>query len=130
MSNQLISKAKKYIIFVLPMVSLCFLGYILYITSPLTIGPAGILLVFVLVYVTIVGLLYVCLAVLLKIIASLTQIKQPTKQKLYYMTSIIGFGPVFLLALHSIGQLEIKDFLLVVLLIIVSCFYVSRRMKE
>jgi hypothetical protein len=130
MSNQLILKAKKYGIFGLPLVSLGLLIYLLHTTSPLTIGPAGILLVFVLLYIGIVCVLYLVSFLVIKVLASLTPLKQPTKQKLYYTASIIGFGPIFLLALHSIGQLEIKDFLLVSLFISVSCFYVNRRMQR
>jgi hypothetical protein len=47
----------------------------------------------------------------------------------YYIASIVALAPVFLLALNSIGQLEVKDFILVIMLVGLACFYVIRRSR-
>lgn len=119
---------KNYFVYLTPFIALALLIALFNLTSPLKMGPAGILVAFALIYLLLASLLYVVvfavLALVQRFIGSNSAIK---KRKLYYITSIIALGPVFLLALNSIGQLDLKDFVLVVLLIGVACFYVSRR---
>lgn len=118
---------KNYIPYALPIMSFVGLVVLLNRTNPLDVGPAGILLVFGLVYVFISGSFYLLLTLLLMLLAYFVTIRTASKKKLYYVSSVIALGPVFLLALNSIGQLELKDFLLVVLLVGLACFYILKR---
>ncbi len=119
---------KRYWIYFLPFFSLAMLITMLNLTSPLEVGPAGTLLIFVLMYLFFASMLYTITLSLTLFSLHLIGLKRDVKkQKLYYLTSITALGPVFLLALNSIGQLDLKDFVLVFLLISIACFYVTRR---
>lgn len=121
------SQLKKYLPYLLPIVSFVGLTVLLNRTNPLDVGPAGILLVFGLVYVFISSSLYLLLTLVMMLLAYFVTIRPTSRRKLYYLASIIAFAPVFLLALNSIGQLELKDFVLVFCLVGIACFYVVKR---
>jgi hypothetical protein len=124
----MIKVIKNHFIYLIPVSTLAALIVMLHTTSPLKMGPAGILLVFILLYLFIASLFYILLSAIILLVGRFTPRYQSIKkQRLYYITSIIALGPVFLLALNSIGQLDIEDLILVTLLVGVSCFYVSRR---
>lgn len=97
------------------------------ITSPLQSGPLSVLAVFTLGYLFITSVLYALTLLAYKIGRLFGWRKTLSQKQLYYLVSVIGFGPVFLLALNTLGQLEVKEVILVTLLITVGCFYVVRR---
>ncbi|HKX23602.1 MAG TPA: hypothetical protein VJM46_00030 [Candidatus Saccharimonadales bacterium] len=121
------SQLKKYLPYLLPILSFVGLTVLLNRTNPLDVGPAGILLVFGLVYVFISSSLYLLLTLVMMLLAYFVTIQPTSRRKMYYLASIIAFAPVFLLALNSIGQLELKDFVLVFCLVGLACFYVVKR---
>lgn len=125
--QNLAAQLKKYIPYILPIVSFVGLVVLLNRTNPLDVGPAGILLVFGLAYVFISCALYLALTLVMMLLAYFIAIQTVSKRKLYYLSSIIALAPVFLLALNSIGQLEVKDFVLVLALVCFACFYVVKR---
>lgn len=120
---------RNYVIYLTPFLSGAVLFFMLTIASPLAVGPAGILIVFGLLYALIFSTLYGLMLLTSTVVQKFTSVGFPSRRKIYYMISIIAFGPVFLLALNSIGQLDTKDFILVVLFLIIACFYVSRRVR-
>ena len=126
------SKVKNLLVCMVPLVAGAVLLYVFYNVSPLQFGPAGILLVFVLIYFLSAGSLYLVASLLLDLLLRLRGL--PTvalheRRLLRYWVGIIGLAPVFLLALNSIDQLELKDFALVGLLLSVACFYIMRRLQ-
>ncbi len=125
--QQLVLKLKRYIPYALPLASFMALILVLNQTNPLDVGPAGILLVFGLAYVFISSALYLLLTLIMMALAYFVTIQVRSKRKVYYLASIIAFLPVFLLALNSIGQLALKDLVLVVCLVGIACFYVMKR---
>lgn len=100
------------------------------ITSPLQSGPLSVLAVFVLVYLFITSTLYAGVIVGHKVASFLGWRKPLHPKQLYYLVSVIGLAPVFFLALNTLGQLEIKEVLLVILLLTMGCFYVMRRSRK
>jgi hypothetical protein len=118
---------KKYLPYILPILSFAGLVVLLNRTNPLDVGPAGILLVFGLAYAFISSALYLLLTLVMMLLAYFVTIRVASRRKLYYLSSIIALAPVFLLALNSIGQLEVKDFVLVLALVGFACFYVVKR---
>lgn len=121
------SQLKRYGLYALPVLSLIGLVVLLNQTNPLDVGPAGILLVFGVVYIFAASTLYLLLTLVMMVLAYFVTIPVNVRKKLYYIASIVAFAPVFLLALNSIGQLELKDFILVLSLVGIACFYVVRR---
>ncbi|SRR6266702_2063040 len=125
--QKLNEQLKKYLPYSLPIVSFVGLIILLNRTNPLDVGPAGILFVFALSYVFIASTLYLVLTLVMLLLAYFVTITAASRRRLYYLSSIIAIAPVFLLALNSIGQLELKDFLLVISLVGFACFYVAKR---
>jgi len=125
--QKLKQQLKKYLPYSLPVISFVGLVVLLNRTNPLDVGPAGILLVFGLAYVFISSALYLVLTLVIILLAYFVNISATSRKKLYYLSSILALAPVFLLALNSIGQLELKDFILVVFLVGCACFYVMKR---
>lgn len=118
---------KMYLPYAAPLLSFIMLVCILNRTNPLDVGPAGILLIFGVAYVFIASIFYLLLTLVLIVLANVLKIGVGSKKKLYYVASILALAPIFLLALNSIGQLEVKDFILVVALVGVACFYAVKR---
>jgi hypothetical protein len=100
------------------------------VTSPLQSGPLSVLAVFVLVYLLITSTLYAGIIVGHKVAGFLGWRRPLHRKQLYYLVSVIGLAPVFFLALNTLGQLEIKEVLLVILLLAMGCFYVMRRGRK
>lgn len=99
-------------------------------TSPLQNGPLSVLGVFVLAYLFITSTLYAGVIVLNKLVSFLGWARPLHRKQLYYVVSVIGLGPVFFLALNTLGQLDIKEVVLVLLLLGIGCFYVLRRSRK
>lgn len=48
----------------------------------------------------------------------------------YYVVSIVGLAPVLFVALNTLGQLDILEIVLILLLVGLGCFYVVRRSSK
>lgn len=120
-------KAKVVSIIILPILwSLCLFIFT-NITSPLQNGPMSVLAVFTLIYLIIESTLYLVVLMLYKILQIFGRRLPPLERKqTYYFVSVIALAPVFILALNTLGKLDVKEVLLVVLLVAVGCFYVLR----
>jgi len=125
--KQLIVNGKKYFPYAAPVISFALLVWLINSTNPLDAGPAGILFVFGSAYIFVSSVLYLIITLVLIVLASFMTIATSSKRKIYYLSSIIALAPIFLLALNSIGQLEVKDFVLVLALVGLACFYVVKR---
>jgi hypothetical protein len=117
-----------------------WLFLILFITlgsvDPVSAGPVGILLVFVLIYLIVASLLFTILHWGVRFVSAqivkrgnrvTARSYKVSVRKAYYMASALAFGPVLLLALNSVRQLRPTDVLLVGLFLILSIFYISKR---
>ena len=104
------------------------------ITTPSEIGPLGILLVFVLMYVAALGgLTFLILGinkVVVKISSSYLMNKKSSTMsmsKAYYFASVIALAPVMIIGMQSVGQVGVYELLLVMLFLAIACIYVARR---
>lgn len=116
-----------------------FLGILLYVwqtTHPASVGPAGILGVFLLLYLFFTSLLFIILHIsllfvhrlpLLNKIFTIKKRKKLKKYVAYYTASILAFAPVLILAMQSVNQFSWKDVGLVILFVCLAIFYVVRR---
>ena len=104
--------------------------------DPVQAGPGGILLTFVLIYLIIASLLFTVLHWGVAMVTGLLVRRQARVtarryrigvRKAYYIASAVAFGPVLLLALHSVRQLNVTDVLLVGLFLGLAIFYISKR---
>lgn len=107
---------------------------ILYSTQPSTIGPFGILLVFILMYVTTLSsvtfFLYFGRMVLLRALQSNRLSRRLTLWSIgqsYYFSSVVALAPVMLIGMGSVGKVGIYEFGLVVVFVSIVCFYITKR---
>lgn len=111
-----------------------FLLVLLSNTSPTTIGPLGLLAVFFLLYVVLVGVftgMIWTVSVAVSRLSKLVTVRRPigriSLRRSYYLASVVALGPVMMLAMKSIGSLGIYEVLLVCAFLTVAIFYVIRR---
>lgn len=110
------------------------LAIVLHVTQPSTVGPLGILAVFILLYVSVLGvltfLLYGMSMIISKVSTSFT-VKKPIQplslSRSYYFSSVIGLAPVMLIGMQSVAEVEIYDVLLISLFVAIACVYISKR---
>ena len=124
----------KIIIPIATAISLCFLAIFLNIVTPAAVGPFGILLVFIFIYMSSFGLVAFFLFGMSRVLSHIFAIiitKKPffpldlRKSCLY--SSIISAAPVMLIALRSVGAVGLYEYLLVVAFVIIGCLYISKR---
>lgn len=118
----------KSVLYILPLLSLALLITFINVTNPGSVGPLGIFIVFTLLYVFFLGFVFFCLNI------AQFAFKKVKKRKLavsthkqYYISSVVAFFPVLLLGIHSVGQLEIRDIILVLVFIALAVFYFIKR---
>ena len=106
----------------------------LQVTHPSTVGPLGLLAVFFLLYVIMLGamteLLWVGSKVVQAIGRKVTSKRPPGRlslQRAYYFSTVLALGPVMALAMLSIGALGVYELVLIMVFLAVATLYVSRR---
>lgn len=129
-------KMLKVAIYTMPFWLFLVLLYLLHTTDPVSTGPGGILMTFVIIYLIIAGSLFTVLHWGVRVVS--TQIIKRHKRvtarsyrvgvrKAYYIASAVAFGPVLLLALNSVRQLRLTDIVLVSLFLALAIFYIIKR---
>ncbi len=119
----------------LPLVVAVTLYFTFQWTDPAKVGPGGVLLVFVLIYLECLSILFVLLRFGVSLTARLLRgrsiaqsLNRPIgTRRAYYIASVIAFAPVVLLAMHAFSQVQWIDVALVAVLMVVATFYVVRR---
>jgi hypothetical protein len=107
------------------------LSALLQSTTPATIHPLGILSVFVLFYLLVLGVLTFFMSALSKLLARFEgrahAVRAMTFQQAYYYASVVALAPVLLVGMHSIGRGTIWDIILVIAFEAIACFYIAKR---
>lgn len=110
-----------------PILTALLLIILLNTTNPLDLGPAGILLILIIFYLFVASSLHLLLSLLFRIGKTFGIKKQVNPSKYYYLTSVLALWPLLLLAINSLGQLNIGEILLITILILIASVYVIRR---
>lgn len=121
--------------YLLPLVSALGLFLMMTLTNPLTAGPAGMLVVFFLAYVFCASVLFIVLHWGVSFVTGTMSRSQRFNvrewrvgvKKAYYTASIVAFAPVLLLAMQSVGQLQVRDIVLMIAFVAIAIFYVLKR---
>lgn len=113
--------------FGLPVIWFLLLMLLLNTTDPIKSGPLSVLAVLIVVYMLIASTLYALVVGMAKLFGALGFKRSFNLKLSYYLISVLSFGPVFLIALSTLGNLEFKDVVLVALLLGLGVFYVVRR---
>lgn len=120
-------------IWVTTLISLGLLWLILSGTDPTVVNPIIILIVFVLVYIALVGIVTYILFLSVNLAAKLLAVFFDTANrrlslgKAYIFSTVIALGPVILLAIRTVANIGFFDLTLVVLFELIAVFYIYRR---
>lgn len=123
------------ILILFTLLGLCLLAIVTNLTTPTSVGPFGVLAVFVFIYMLSLGLITYILFFGGKITRYLSQtfisrkpIEAISFRMAYYYASVLAAMPVLFAALKSVGAVSIYGFVLVFIFEIVGCLYVSKKM--
>ena len=115
-------------------VAFMLLVILLQTTTPATVGPLGILLIFVLMYVSVLCVLTFLLFAVSKVVAKVSTsvtVKRPLQPlsliRSYYYASVLALAPVMLIGMQSVGEVNGYELLLVLLFVVISCVYIAKR---
>ena len=121
---------------VVTVVLVCGLYFLLNLTSPLTAGPWGVLVVFILIYAISCGSILMVFQLVEKIYRLTidessdhlaTNRLSKWHRRSYMLSAVLAFIPIFIISLNSISNLEIKDLLLIAMVVFILIFYIIRR---
>ena len=119
------------ILAVVTLVAFVLLSALLQSTSPSTIHPIGILIVFILFYLLALGVLTFFVYTFSNLIRRLTrnahQKKGTTLKQSYFYASVLALAPVMLVGMKSIGRANGYEVALVLIFEVVACFYISKQ---
>lgn len=115
-------------------VGVALLGVLLNTTNPSTAGPLGVLAIFVLMYMLVLGALTFLLAAGSRLwarVATSFAVARPVQplgvRRSYYFASILALAPIMILAMNSVGEVGVYDLLLVALFATIATIYVAKR---
>lgn len=115
-------------------VAVVLLVVLLQTTTPATIGPLGILVAFILMYLSVLGALTFLLFGISKLIHRLSvsfTVKKPlqglTFNKAYYFSSVIALAPIMFIGMQSVSEVSFYDIILVVTFAAIACVYIAKR---
>lgn len=110
------------------------LAVLLNTTTPASAGPLWILVVFILMYVSTLGVLTFLIYGLNRLIVRMSSsmaAHRPAEllgmRKSYYYSSVISLAPVMIIGMQSVNEVGVYDILLVGLFIAIACVYVAKR---
>lgn len=124
------------ILTVVTLAAAIILSLIIQSSSPATIGPVGLLAVFFLLYVIFVGvftwLLY-GLSLLISYVLKPIVLKRPLHSlpisHAYYYASVAALIPIILSAIQSVSRVGIYEVILITVFLVISIFYIRKRLQ-
>lgn len=112
------------------------LTILLQVTTPATIGPLGLLFVFIMIYVAVLSALTFFIFAASRLTARFANrltVRRPlqplTLQQSYYYGSVVALGPVMILGMQSVGAVGAYETLLVGLFAVLGCVYIAKRSR-
>ena len=115
--------------------SIFLLAVLVETTNPTKTGPLGILAVFILLYTSVLGVLTYLFMLGSKLLVRTSRIVktriplQPISVlHAYYYASIVALAPVMLIGMLSVGDMGVREVLLVVVFEVVACLYIKKRL--
>jgi len=126
----------KIIISVTTLLSMAFLAISLNVTTPVTAGPFGILVIFIFAYLSSLGVVTYFIYFVNRVIARVsimlvTQKPYPslTFKRSYYFSTIIAAAPIMMIGLQSVGATGLYESMLVLIFVLIGCLYISKRVS-
>ena len=124
----------KKVVIIITLVSLCLLIALVNTSTPTSIGPFGILAVFLTAYLSLLGVMTFFIYSVSKITAHLSSaftIRKPilalSFKRSYYYATVFSAAPIMLIGLQSVGSIGPYELLLVVVFVVIGCIYITKR---
>ncbi len=111
----------KHLIPVLCLVSATILLVMLNFTTPLGVGPLGVLVFFTTFYALMFGLAVGLVSLLMRALG------KSSRRRLYLYAAALAFGPVLMMLLQAMGSMSLITIGLVVVFVFLCCFLISKR---
>ena len=92
-------------------------------TTPTGVGPLGVLVFFMMVYVVVFGIVNLMVVGFIKLMGY----RQEARKEHYY-AAMIAFGPVMLLLIRSFGSLNLATIGMTAVFIALGCFVINKRL--
>lgn len=125
----------KIIVFSSVLATACLI-FLLQTTTPATIGPLGILLVFVLMYIAALGVLTFLIVGVQRLVLRSMSMIDPRKSfapmnmmRAYYFASVMALAPVMIIGMQSVGEVGVYELSLVIIFLIIACVYIAKRTR-
>lgn len=116
--------------------SLCLLLLLLNITAPTSVGPFGILTVFVFAYMLSLGVMTYFLHGISRLLSSISivfTVKKPIRalsfKDSYYYSTVLAVAPVMLIGLQSVNTIGLYEYGLVIIFEVIGCLYITKRIR-
>lgn len=113
------------------LIAFVLLSALLQSTSPSTIHPVGILVIFVLIYTLALGLLTFFIfgigRIMRGFIKHVRKSQEMSLQRAYYFASVLALAPVMYMGVRSIGRTGVYELALIIVFEIIACFYIAKR---
>lgn len=111
----------KRLIPVLSLISAIVLLLMLNFTTPVSVGPFGVFVFFLACYMLVLGVTLILVKIFTKLAG------KQMGHKGYMYAAVIAFGPIMLLLVQSLGSLSPVTIGLVVAVVLIVCFLISKR---
>ena len=108
---------------ILSFIALLIILLMMNFTTPLEIGPFGVLVFFTMIYIALFG----AVAGIFSIFHKILRKNGKLSSKDYLYTTIIAFGPIMMLLLESFGIMSVFAAVSVVIFVGLGCFLVNKR---
>ena len=92
-------------------------------TTPTSVGPLGVLVFFVMIYVVLYGITNLIVGLFMR-----ANGKKVNLRKGRYLSAMISFGPIMLLLVQSFGSLNLVTAAMVVVFVGLGCFVINKRL--
>jgi hypothetical protein len=126
----------KKIVAIMTIASLCLLLLLLNITAPTSVGPFGILAVFIFSYLASLGICTYLIFFVSRLVTYLSvtlTVKKPisalTFRDAYYYSTVVAIAPVMLVGLQSVNAIGIYEYGLVALFVVIGWLYITKRIR-
>ena len=107
---------------------------LLQVTNPASIGPLGIFVLFIMVYLSVLGVLtylifWASLAVskVILFLRARRSVQPLSFRRAYYFSSVTSLAPVMIIGMQSVGEVGVYEMLLIVFFTVIACIYIAKR---
>ncbi len=114
----------KHLIPVLSLTAVAVLLAMLNFTTPADVGPLGVLVFFIAIYLLMYGIACLIVGIFMKLLG------RKKGRRLYLYSAILAFGPIILLLAQSLGSISLLTIGLTLVFVVLGCFLVAKRTKK